>query len=32
VEFFGKFYESGGEAFQPFGENTKYVNILREEN
>jgi len=32
VEFFGKFYESGGEAFQPFGENTKYVNIIREEN
>lgn len=32
VEFFGKFYVSGGEAFQPFGENTKYVNILREEN
>jgi V/A-type H+-transporting ATPase subunit I len=32
VEFFGKFYESGGEAFQPFGENTKYVDILREEN
>jgi len=32
VEFFGKFYKSGGEAFQPFGENTKYVNILREEN
>jgi V/A-type H+-transporting ATPase subunit I len=32
VEFFGKFYVSGGEAFQPFGENTKYVDILREEN
>ena len=29
---FGKFYVSGGEAFQPFGENTKYVDILREEN
>ncbi|WP_206458445.1 V-type ATP synthase subunit I [Anaerovorax sp. IOR16] len=32
VEFFGKFYESGGEAFQPFYENTKYVEISREEN
>ncbi len=31
VEFFGKFYEGGGEAFKPFGENTKYVDILREE-
>ena len=32
VEFFGKFYSSGGEAFQPFSENTKYVHIQREEN
>ena len=32
VEFFGKFYESGGEAFTPFNENTKYIQILREEN
>lgn len=32
VEFFGKFYQSGGEAFQPFYENTKYVKISREEN
>lgn len=32
VEFFGKFYVSGGEAFQPFGENTKYIAIQREEN
>lgn len=32
VEFFGKFYQSGGEAFQPFYENTKYVEISREEN
>lgn len=31
VEFFGKFYESGGEAFAPFCENTKYIQILREE-
>lgn len=32
VEFFGKFYVSGGEAFKPFGENTKYIDIQREEN
>lgn len=31
VEFFGKFYESGGEAFEPFSERTKYIDILREE-
>lgn len=27
VEFFGKFYEGGGEPFAPFKENTKYVEI-----
>ena len=27
VEFFGKFYEGGGRAFNPFKENTKYVDI-----
>ncbi len=27
VEFFGKFYEGGGRAFQPFKQNTKYVDI-----
>lgn len=32
VEFFGKFYESGGEEFEPFDQNTKYVEIAREEN
>lgn len=32
VEFFGKFYVSGGEAFKPFNEDTKYVAIQREEN
>jgi len=31
VEFFGKFYESGGAAFEPFSERTKYIDILREE-
>lgn len=29
VEFFGKFYEGGGRAFQPFKENTKYTDIRR---
>ena len=32
VEFFGKFYVSGGKAFQPFRENTRYVDILKEVN
>jgi len=32
VEFFGKFYQSGGETFDPFNENTKYIQIIREEN
>lgn len=32
VEFFGKFYVSGGEAFKPFNEDTKYIAIQREEN
>ena len=31
VEFFGRFYQSGGEGFRPFCENTKYVTILKEE-
>ncbi len=31
VEFFGKFYEGGGEAFAPFEKDTKYVKILKEE-
>ena len=28
VEFFGKFYEGGGNPFRPFRENTKYVDIV----
>ena len=32
VEFFGKFYEGGGKAFNPFKENTKYVDIKEEKN
>jgi V/A-type H+-transporting ATPase subunit I len=31
VEFFGRFYQGGGEGFRPFCENTKYVTILKEE-
>lgn len=27
VEFFGKFYEGGGKAFEPFGTHTKYVKF-----
>ena len=27
VEFFGKFYEDGGEAFEPLRKNTKYIKI-----
>ena len=27
VEFFGKFYEGGGRPFEPFKENTKYVDV-----
>lgn len=31
VEFFGKFYEDGGEAFNPFRKKTKYIKIEQEE-
>lgn len=30
VEFFGKFYDGGGRAFNPFKENTKYTDIKEE--
>ncbi|MBQ0017824.1 MAG: V-type ATP synthase subunit I [Clostridiales bacterium] len=30
VEFFGRFFEGGGEAFKPFGKDTKYVRIIEE--
>ena len=30
VEFFGKFYEDGGEPFQPFVQDTQYVKIDNE--
>lgn len=32
VEFFGKFYEGGGDEFQPFAKKTKYVKIVKEDN
>ncbi len=31
VEFFGKFYEDGGEPFDPFRKKTKYIKIEQEE-
>lgn len=31
VEYFGKFYEGGGEAFDPLYKKTKYINIIKEE-
>ena len=31
VEFFGKFFEGGGTAFNPFKRRTKYVEIVKEE-
>lgn len=30
VEFFGRFFEGGGEAFKPFCKDTKYVRIIEE--
>lgn len=30
VEFFGRFYEGGGRAFEPFRKDTKYINIFEE--
>ena len=31
IEFFGKFFEGGGKAFQPFCKTTKYVDIEERE-
>lgn len=31
IEFFGKFYEDGGEAFTPFRKNTRYIKMKTEE-
>lgn len=30
VEFFGKFYDGGGRAFNPFQQNTKYADVKEE--
>ena len=30
VEFFGKYYESGGKKFDPLRAKTKYVNVMEE--
>ncbi|MEF9922469.1 MAG: V-type ATPase 116kDa subunit family protein, partial [Anaerovoracaceae bacterium] len=32
IEFFGKFYEDGGEEFAPFEKNTKYVRLINDTN
>lgn len=32
LEFFGKFYKDGGKPFRPLAINTKYVDIVKEEN
>ena len=32
VEFYGKFFEGGGKPYKPFKINTKYVNIINNEN
>ena len=32
LEFFGRFYEDGGKPFRPLSINTKYVDIIKEEN
>lgn len=32
IEFFGKFYEDGGDEFMPFRKNTKYVRITNDIN
>ncbi len=31
IEFFGKFYEDGGEPFKPFRRNTKYIKFTENE-
>lgn len=30
VEFFGKFYMDGGEPFEPMGQNTKYIRVMKD--
>lgn len=31
IEFFGQFYEDGGNEFEPFMKNTKYIRIIEDE-
>ena len=30
VEYFGKFYEGGGRAFEPFKTQNKFINVKRD--
>ena len=30
VEFFGKFYMDGGEPFEPMGQKTKYIRVMKD--
>ena len=32
LEFFGKFYKDGGVPFKPLAYNTKYVDVVEDEN
>ena len=32
LEFFGRFYKEGGKPYQPLAINTKYVDVIKEEN
>ncbi len=32
LEFFGRFYKEGGRPYRPLAVNTKYVDIIKEEN
>ena len=32
LEFFGRFYEEGGKSYRPLSVDTKYVDIIKEEN
>ena len=31
IEFFGRFFEGGGRQFKPLENNTKYVEIVKED-
>ena len=32
LEFFGRFYKEGGRPYQPLAIDTKYVDVIKEEN